>query len=87
VFELQTLDMVLPFAILLLPLGGFVVLSLFGDWIKRDKEDAGAAYLACATVIAAFGLAVWTTARLYGLVGGATGLRFAQPYLGFECWW
>jgi NADH-quinone oxidoreductase subunit L len=84
VFELQTLDMVLPFAILLLPLGGFVVLALFGDWIKRDKEDAGAGYLACATVIAAFGLAAWTTARLYGLVGGPTGLRFSQPYLGFE---
>ena len=82
--ELQTLDMVLPFAILLLPLGGFVVLALFGDWIKRDKEDAGAGYLACATVIASFGLAAWTTARLYGLVAGPSGLRFSQPYLGFE---
>jgi NADH-quinone oxidoreductase subunit L len=84
VLELQTLDMVLPFAILLLPLGGFVVLALFGDWIKRDKEEAGAGYLACATVIASFGLAAWTTSRLYGLVGGPTGLRFSQPYLGFE---
>jgi NADH-quinone oxidoreductase subunit L len=84
VFELQTLDVVLPFAILLLPLGGFVVLALFGDWIRRDKEDAGAGYLACATVITSFGLAAWTTARLYGLVGGPDGLRFSQPYLGFE---
>ncbi len=83
-FELQTLDMVLPFAVLLLPLCGFVVLALFGDWIKRDEEDAGAGYLACATVIASFALAAWTTARLYGLVGGPTGLRFSQPYLGFE---
>ena len=82
-FEDRVLN-VLPFAILLLPLGGFVVLALFGDWIKRDKEDTGAGYLACATVIASFGLAAWTTARLYGLVGGPDGLRFSQPYLGFE---
>jgi len=82
-FEDRILN-VLPFAILILPLGGFVVLSLFGDWIKKDKEDAGAGWLACATVIAAFGLAAWTTARLYGLVAGPEGLRFSQPYLGFE---
>jgi NADH-quinone oxidoreductase subunit L len=75
---------VLPFSILILPLGGFVVLALFGDWIKKDKEEDGAGYLACATVIAAFGLAAWTTARLYGLVAGPEGLRFSQPYLGFE---
>ncbi len=61
-----------------------MVLALFGDWIKKDKEDAGAGYLACATVIASFGLAAWTTARLYGLVAGPSGLRFSQPYLGFE---
>ena len=82
-FEDRLLN-VLPFAILLLPLGGFVVLALFGDWIKKDKEENGAGYLACATVIAAFGLAAWTTARLYGLVAGPEGLRFSQPYLGFE---
>jgi NADH-quinone oxidoreductase subunit L len=75
---------VLPFAILLLPLAGFVVLALFGDWIKRDKEENGAGWLACATVLVSFGLAVWTTARLYGLVATETGLRFFQPYLGFE---
>jgi NADH-quinone oxidoreductase subunit L len=83
VFEDRLLN-VLPFAILLLPLGGFAVLSLFGEWIKKDEEDAGAGYLACATVLASFGLAAWTTARLYGLVGGPEGLRFSQPYLGFE---
>jgi NADH-quinone oxidoreductase subunit L len=82
-FEDRLLN-VLPFAILILPLGGFVVLSLFGDWIKKDKEENGAGYLACATVIAAFGLAAWATVRLYGLVSGPTGLRFSQPYLGFE---
>jgi NADH-quinone oxidoreductase subunit L len=82
--ELGVLDRVLPFAILLLPLGGFVVLALFGEWIRKDEEEDGAAYLACATVIAAFGLAAWTTARLYGLVAGPEGLRFSQPYLGFE---
>ena len=75
---------VLPFAVLLLPLGGFVVLALFGDWIKKDKEEQGAALLACATVVAAFGLAVFATVRLYGLLAGAEGLRFSQPYLGFE---
>jgi NADH-quinone oxidoreductase subunit L len=75
---------VLPFSVLLLPLGGFIVLALFGDWIKRDKEEQGAAWLACATVIAAFALAAFTTVRLYGLVGSPEGLRFSQPYLGFE---
>jgi NADH-quinone oxidoreductase subunit L len=82
-FEDRLLN-VLPFAILILPLGGFVVLSLFGEWIKKDEEDAGAGYLACGTVLVAFGLAAWTTARLYGLVAGPEGLRFSQPYLGFE---
>ena len=82
-FEDRLLN-VLPFAILILPLGGFVVLALFGDWIRKDEEENGAGWLACATVIAAFGLAAWTTARLYGLVAGPEGLRFSQPYLGFE---
>jgi NADH-quinone oxidoreductase subunit L len=84
VTELGVLDRVLPFAILLLPLAGFVVLSLLGEWLKKDREDAGAGYLACATVITSFVLAAWTTARLYGLVAGPEGLRFSQPYLGFE---
>ena len=75
---------VLPFSVLLLPLAGFIVLALFGDWIKKDKEERGAAWLACATVIAAFVLTLFTCVRLYGLVGGPEGLRFSQPYLGFE---
>jgi NADH-quinone oxidoreductase subunit L len=82
--EITPLDLVLPFAVLLLPLAGFVVLALFGDWIKRDKEEAGACWLACATVVAAFGLAALTCVRLYALAAGKEGLRFTQPYLGFE---
>jgi NADH-quinone oxidoreductase subunit L len=83
VFEDPVLN-VLPFSVLLLPLTGFIVLALFGDWINKDKEDRGAAWLACATVIAAFVLTLFTCVRLYGLVGGPEGLRFSQPYLGFE---
>ena len=75
---------VLPFAVLLMPLTGFVVLALFGDWIRRDKEETGAGILACVTVLVSFGLAAWTTVRLYGLVAGPSRLRFSQPYLGFE---
>ncbi len=76
---------IVPTAILLLPLAGFVVLSLLGDWINRDREQTGAGVLACLTVLASFGLSCWSTARLFALVGGLdTGLRFFQPYLGFE---
>jgi NADH-quinone oxidoreductase subunit L len=76
---------IVPTAILLLPLAGFVVLSLLGDWINRDKEQTGAGLLACVTVLASFGLSCWSTVRLFGLVGSVeTGLRFFQPYLGFE---
>jgi NADH-quinone oxidoreductase subunit L len=75
---------IVPFMILLLPLAGFTVLALFGDWIKKDKEDNGAGLLACATVLTSFGLSVWSVVRLYGLEAGANGLRFSQPYLGFE---
>ena len=82
-FDLAPIDRTLPFAILLLPLAGFIVLALFGDRIKRDGEAAGAGYLACATVLVAFGLAAWATVRLYGYVGGADGLRFTQATLGW----
>jgi NADH-quinone oxidoreductase subunit L len=84
VLELTILDRVLPITVVLLPLLGFAVLALFGDWIKKDKEETGAGILACATVVISFGLAVWTTLRLYGLMAGETGLRFSQPYLGFD---
>jgi NADH-quinone oxidoreductase subunit L len=75
---------IVPWLVLLLPLFGFAVLALFGDWMKRDKEEWGAGYVACATVLGSFGLSIWVTLRLYGLAGGPTGLRFAQPYPGFE---
>ncbi|HEY7924724.1 MAG TPA: proton-conducting transporter membrane subunit, partial [Vicinamibacteria bacterium] len=79
--ELITLDLVLPFAVLVLPLAGFVVLALFGDWINRDKEQSGACWLACLTVLAAFGFAVATSLRLYAIAAGHEGLRFTQPSL------
>ena len=41
-FDLAPIDRTLPFAILLLPLAGFIVLALLGDRIKRDGEAAGA---------------------------------------------
>ena len=74
----------LPFAVLLLPLAGFVVLALFGDWIKRDKEEAGACWLACATVVAAFGLAALTSVRLYALVAGKEACASRSPTCGFD---
>jgi len=74
----------IPFMILLLPLAGFVVLALFGDWIKRDREDRGAAYLACATVLGSFGLSVWSVVSLYRLPLAEGSPRFFMPYLGFE---
>jgi NADH-quinone oxidoreductase subunit L len=79
-FEDRILNIV-PFMVLLLPLAGFTVLALFGDWIKKDKEDSGAGLLACATVLTSFGLSVWSVVRLFGLEAGAHGLRFSQPYL------
>jgi NADH-quinone oxidoreductase subunit L len=51
--SLDSLD-VLPWVVLFLPLGGFIVLSLFGDWINRDREQKGAMILACAVVVIAF---------------------------------
>ncbi len=74
----------LPFLILLLPLLGFVVLWVFGDAIQRQKEHTGAAWLACGTVLAAFGLSVWAVVHLLGLLPVEHGLRFFQPYLGFD---
>jgi NADH-quinone oxidoreductase subunit L len=75
---------IVPFMVLLLPFLGFVVLSLFGDAIQKQKEARGAGLLACVTVLASFGLSAWSVVRLLGLVGSKEGLRFSQPYLGFE---
>jgi len=84
VLQDNLLNKFLPWAILLLPLAGFTVLSLFGNWLKRDKEERGAGILACATVLTSFGLSVWTVLRLWTLLPDQHGLRFAQPYLSFE---
>jgi NADH-quinone oxidoreductase subunit L len=81
VHDITPLDTVLPFAVLALPLAGFAVLALFGDWMKREEAKRGASVLACLTVLTSFGLAVWTTVRLFGLAAGAEGLRFTQPVL------
>ena len=77
--------LVLPWIILLLPLLGFTVLCVFGDAIKRDKEDNGAAILATSVVLVCFGLAVSVFVSLLGMApADREGLRFVQPYLGFE---
>jgi NADH-quinone oxidoreductase subunit L len=73
---------IVPWLVLLLPLGGFTVLALFGDWIKRDKEEDGAGVLACATVLGSFALSVWSVLALLHLQAGEGGLRFAQPSIG-----
>jgi len=73
-----------PFAILLLPLAGFTVLALFGDAIRDQGEGAGACWLACGTVLTSFALAVATVYRVMQFPAGDTGLRFTQPYLGYE---
>jgi NADH:ubiquinone oxidoreductase subunit 5 (subunit L)/multisubunit Na+/H+ antiporter MnhA subunit len=72
---------IVPFLVLLLPLAGFTVLALLGDGIKRDKEERGACWLACATVLTAFGLSVWSVKSLLVLPEAEHGWRFAQPYL------
>ena len=46
----------MPFMAIFMPLAGFVVLSLFGDAIKREGESAGAAVVACLTVLTSLGL-------------------------------
>jgi NADH-quinone oxidoreductase subunit L len=76
--------MAVPFAVLLLPLAGFFVLALLGDAIRRDREERGAAWLACATVLTSFALSVWCVLQLGRLTAGSAGLRFAQPYLDYE---
>src|SRR5262245_66464349 len=82
---LQQPALVLPWIILLLPLLGFAVLCRFGDAIKRDEEDDGAGVLATTVVLAPFGLAAWVfVSLLTEAPANREGLRFVQPYLGFE---
>jgi NADH-quinone oxidoreductase subunit L len=54
----------LSWIVLILPLGGFVVLCLFGDAINRDREQKGATLLACALVVMAFMAALTIAWRL-----------------------
>src|SRR5262245_52298868 len=82
---LQNPTLVLPWIVLLLPLLGFTVLCLFGDAIKRDNEENGAGILATGVVLASFALAVWVFVALMSQApADREGLRFVQPYLGFE---
>jgi NADH-quinone oxidoreductase subunit L len=74
----------MPFMAVFMPLAGFIVLALFGDAIKRERESDGAAVVACLTVLTSFGLLVTSALRLHGLLPGEGGLRFSQPYLGTE---
>jgi NADH-quinone oxidoreductase subunit L len=85
---------VLVFSVLLLPLCGFTVLALFGDWIKRDKESRGASIVACVVVLLAFGAAVgaaWQWHDWYGTrVAAMPSLAsqeheaHATPYFPYE---
>jgi NADH-quinone oxidoreductase subunit L len=89
----------LPFGILLLPLLGFVVLALFGDWMREQEKEArakgdttwylagathGGMLMACATVLGSLALSVVSVVHLLGLFSYRSELRFTQPYLGFE---
>ena len=49
---------ILAWMALLLPLAGFIVLSAFGSWFRRDREEAGAAALACGIVLGSCALSV-----------------------------
>jgi NADH-quinone oxidoreductase subunit L len=68
--------------ILVLPLAGFVVLALFGDGIRRDREEKGAAWLACGTVLGAFALALAAGIRLVSLSGGLGALLHSEIQTG-----
>jgi NADH-quinone oxidoreductase subunit L len=77
----------IPFLILFLPLGGFVVLALLGDLMKKQGEEDGAGIVACGTVLMSFGLAVWAVLRLYALPASSEGYRAADPSLGSDLYW
>ena len=72
----------MPWMILFLPLAGFGVLCLFGDAMKRDKEENGAGYIACAMVLGSFALSIWVVRSLLGMPNTpGTELHFATPTL------
>ena len=67
------------------PAGGIVVnLSSSNPAIRDQGEGTGAAWLACCTVLTSFVLAAAVVYRVMQFPGGHSGLRFTQPYLGFE---
>ncbi|MCM2254947.1 MAG: NADH-quinone oxidoreductase subunit L [Vicinamibacteria bacterium] len=73
-----------PFWVLVFPLVGFIVLALFGDAMKREGKSNWGGYIASAMALASFACAALSVSRLMTLLPGEQGLRFAQPYLGFE---
>ncbi|MBN2370263.1 MAG: NADH-quinone oxidoreductase subunit L [Vicinamibacteria bacterium] len=83
----------LPWLALMLPFGGFLVLSLFGDWIRKDREERGAGVLSCCTVLLSFLIAV-ATAFMLGDAGRdleqqRQSLNLPQrqgPYLPFQAY-
>jgi NADH-quinone oxidoreductase subunit L len=79
----ELLRNVLPFMMLFLPLGGFVVLSLLGPAIKKDKEENGACIVACVTVVLSFACAVFETILLRSLGAPMEEIRKAY-HLGQE---
>jgi NADH-quinone oxidoreductase subunit L len=73
------------FWVLVFPLVGFVVLALFGDAMKREGKADWGGYIASAMALLSFSSALLVVSRLWKLMPvGDQGLRFAQPYLGFE---
>ena len=74
----------IPFLILVLPLGGFTVLALLGDLIKKEGEEDGAGIVACGTVLMSFGLSAWSVFRLHGLPAGEHGAQSFSPALPFD---
>jgi NADH-quinone oxidoreductase subunit L len=90
--KLLSLD-VLPFLALFLPLGGFLVLSLFEPGIRRDREEKGAAILACVTVVLSFVCLLWTALHVDEATRDLASFRLqynlpprATPYMPYQPW-
>ena len=82
---------VLPFLALFLPLGGFAVLSLMEPGIRRDREEKGAALLACTTVFLSFLCLLWTALHVDEAARMLADFRVqwrlpprASPYLPYQ---
>jgi len=92
VAKLLSID-VLPFLGLFLPLGGFLVLSLFEPGIRRDREEKGAALLACGTVIVSFFCLLWTALHVDEAARNLAQFRVqwnlpprSTPYMPYQPW-